>query len=89
MRDLEELEEKPACSTQGSRKASMPAKPAWAAMQGTSRKKAARVCQSRSFRKVIIVGSRKSLLSLRRTREDGGLSEQEQDLSRGTGQTQA
>ena len=43
----------------------MPAKPAWAAMQGTSRKKAARVCQSRSFRKVIIVGSRKSLLSLR------------------------
>ena len=43
----------------------MPAKPAWAAMQGTSRKKAARVCQSRSFRKVIIVGSKKSLLSLR------------------------
>ena len=43
----------------------MPAAPACAAMQATSRKKAARVCQSRSFRNVIIVGSRKSLLSLR------------------------
>ena len=42
----------------------MPEKPAWEAMQETSRKKAARVCQSRSFRNVIIVGSRKSLLSL-------------------------
>ena len=45
----------------------MPAKPACAAMQGTSRKKAVRVCQSRSFRKVIMVGSRKSLLSLHGT----------------------
>ena len=46
----------------------MPAAPALAAMQATPRKKAARVCQSRSFRKVISVGSRKSLLSLRAQR---------------------
>ena len=51
----------------------MPAKPACAAMQGTSRKKAARVCQSRSFRKVIMVGSRKSLLSLHGTNSESNL----------------
>ena len=42
----------------------MPAWPAADARQGMARKKAARSCQSRLFRKVIIVGSRKSLLAL-------------------------
>ena len=42
----------------------MPALPPAAARQGTHLKKAARSCQSLEFRKVIMVGSRKSLLVL-------------------------
>ena len=42
----------------------MPAFPPAAARQGTQRKKAARSCQSLEFKKVIMVGSRKSLLVL-------------------------
>ena len=56
------------CRQQGSRKSSMPALPAAAARQGMWRKKAARSCQSLELRKVIIVGSRKSLLALHYSR---------------------
>ena len=42
----------------------MPALPPAAARHGTHLKKAARSCQSRELRKVIMVGSRKSLLVL-------------------------
>ena len=50
----------------------MPALPPAAARQGTHLKKAARSCQSREFRKVIMVGSRKSLLVLHNTSAGSG-----------------
>ena len=52
------------CSRQGRRKACKPSLPAYAPISQMWWKKAALSCQSRSFRKVIIAGSRKSLLSL-------------------------